>query len=469
MAANPTDRTSDSRAEIVQSARRLLHLLTERHPGAASDEATSHDMGVQQQGGGSSTAGRSSSLQMEMTRSFPGIFTKGRGKRRFPATTLIPGKKLKPLEVSFYLLPKQFDKSPTEQEKLIHMQAGLGPRTAHIDESTTHEELCDALKILYPKLGTITGGWLLYKSSGGWGSRKLSLVSPDHSGYIGRLLKAASRGGKNLYIAPIQEELNTSPLQLNDETFSSMAKAMCHKCRVDVPLQLLKDHISSCEVIDVNSNNDLPDSDSHPPENSMQSCPVCMEMFSIYSIEEHASTCGESSPIELTSGNTVSEEDQATDPGPSRTCANITEDWSTVSDPAVAASQCADHFLRIHAMESPLTLSMDIRKRPAEQDMALISFYKQTNVEWARPLKCKLEGDAAIGNGVTRFFFSTCMEKLKSGFHINFVLLKLLQVEWETSMHSHFQISPEMFNRIQVWTLAGPLQDIHRVVLKPLL
>ena len=43
------------------------------------------------------------------------------------------------------------------------------------------------------------------------------------------------------------------------------------------------------------------------------------------------------------------------------------------------------------------------------------------------------------------------------------------QVGWEASVHSHFQISPEMFNRVQVWALAGPLMDIHTVVPKPLL
>lgn len=98
---------------------------------------------------------------------------------------------------------------------------------------------------------------------------------------------------------------------------------------------------------------------------------------------------------------------------------------------------------------SPSLLSMDIRSL-AEQDMALISFYKQPNVEWGRPLNCKLEGcsninfqlskkifqvfplnvfcqtipcvtgDTAVGQGVTRLFFSTCMEKLRSGFCINF-------------------------------------------------
>lgn len=43
-------------------------------------------------------------------------------------------------------------------------------------------------------------------------------------------------------------------------------------------------------------------------------------------------------------------------------------------------------------MESPLRLTMDIRQSVADQDMALISFYKRPNVEWARPLECRLEG-----------------------------------------------------------------------------
>ena len=36
-------------------------------------------------------------------------------------------------------------------------------------------------------------------------------------------------------------------------------------------------------------------------------------------------------------------------------------------------------------------------------------------------------------------------------------------------MHSYFQVSPEMFDRVQVQALAGPLNDIQRLVPKPLL
>ena len=36
-------------------------------------------------------------------------------------------------------------------------------------------------------------------------------------------------------------------------------------------------------------------------------------------------------------------------------------------------------------------------------------------------------------------------------------------------LHSYFQVSPEMFDRVQVRTLAGPLKDIQRLVSKTLL
>lgn len=65
-------------------------------------------------------------------------------------------------------------------------------------------------------------------------------------------MKAASRGGKNLFIAPIQEELSTDSLQLNDEAFGRIPKATCQKCKVEVPLQLLTEHL-----IDVSSDDNL--------------------------------------------------------------------------------------------------------------------------------------------------------------------------------------------------------------------
>ena len=47
--------------------------------------------------------------------------------------------------------------------------------------------------------------------------------------------------------------------------------------------------------------------------------------------------------------------------------------------------------------------------------------------------------------------------------------LNLCQVGWGASLHSYFQVSPKMLDKVQVRALAGPLKEIQRLVSKPLL
>ncbi|XP_076733149.1 uncharacterized protein LOC101468782 isoform X1 [Maylandia zebra] len=388
--------------EIIRSARHLLQLLTSSNQTPAVAAAMNQNTREQSQGGqGTSLVNpERPSLQQEMTRSFPGIFSRGKGKRRFPATSLVPAKKPKPFEVVFYLLPKQMEKTPTEHEKYIHTQAGMGQRTAHLDESTTHEELRDALNDLFPKLKEVTGGWLLFKPGGGWGSRKLSLVPPADIGYTGTILKAASCGGKNVYIAPIQEELSNDPVPLSDESFRCMPKAKCQKCGIGVPLQLLSEHLKSCPPLEIPSESTVVNLDGDEPtekESPLQQCPVCTDMFHSDLIELHASSCGESSSRnEKGHEDTIIEEGLADMPGPSGTTCEVRDGWLTVLDSSKAIYECAKNALDMHEMESPLRLTMDIRQSVADQDMALISFYKRPNVEWARPLECRLEANSNV-------------------------------------------------------------------------
>ena len=51
----------------------------------------------------------------------------------------------------------------------------------------------------------------------------------------------------------------------------------------------------------------------------------------------------------------------------------------------------------------------------------------------------------------------------------NQCLFKVYSAEWGAWLHSYFQVSPELFGRVQVWALVGPLKEIQRLVLKPLL
>ena len=45
--------------------------------------------------------------------------------------------------------------------------------------------------------------------------------------------------------------------------------------------------------------------------------------------------------------------------------------------------------------------------------------------------------------------------------------LKLCQAAWGALLQGYFQVSPEMFDWVQIWALAVPLKDIQRLVLKP--
>lgn len=67
-------------------------------------------------------------------------------------------------------------------------------------------------------------------------------------------------------------------------------------------------------------------------------------------------------------------------------------EWQLIPDPIKAISQFRETQLSNHATQAPLNLHMDMRSTPEERDRALISFYKKTHVEWARPLNCRLEG-----------------------------------------------------------------------------
>ncbi|KAF0036245.1 hypothetical protein F2P81_011557 [Scophthalmus maximus] len=71
-------------------------------------------------------------------------------------------------------------------------------------------------------------------------------------------------------------------------------------------------------------------------------------------------------------------------------------DWRTVSDPKHAARLFSQDLLHRNKDSKCQFLSVDIRRDKEEQDRALVTFYKRDNVQWASPLQCKLQGNAAI-------------------------------------------------------------------------
>lgn len=68
-------------------------------------------------------------------------------------------------------------------------------------------------------------------------------------------------------------------------------------------------------------------------------------------------------------------------------------DLKTEPDENRAASLYTKKILRQHESRKPLFMTMDVRMYREDQDRDLLAFYKQTRIEWASPVKCKLEDD----------------------------------------------------------------------------
>lgn len=329
-----------------------------------------------------------------------------------------------------YVLPEPNQLTPKGSEELQLAHAGLGKRLLTLPDNLKHNEIVALLEEQYPKLKTLKGGWMFFKSTGGSGRRKLSIIPTDSEGYSTRLLKSASNNGKNtVFVLPLQETLSTEPLPYDSVEFAKMPQSQCITCGSQMPLQLLPLHVEGCRGT-------LPESESGPcldedcsvieqpvpcttgMEESLEVCPICLASYPSYVLPSHASTCGDgmdsaqpSVAASLPRGEEL--------PGPSVPHLAAVSTWENEADPQKACKLFREELLD-RCSECPrLSLSLNMFDTEEEQDSAFISFYKQTNVNWAAPFKCRLRGDAAVGEGVTRHVLSMAMQKLKTGFRLN--------------------------------------------------
>ncbi|KAJ8014562.1 hypothetical protein DPEC_G00041530 [Dallia pectoralis] len=81
-------------------------------------------------------------LQDEMTRSFPGFFSKRKGKKRFSPLQTTPGKpkvcNVKPFSLYVYLVNKGCTSIPSAGVELELSQAGLGKRSLTLTDEISH-------------------------------------------------------------------------------------------------------------------------------------------------------------------------------------------------------------------------------------------------------------------------------------------------------------------------------------------
>ncbi|XP_076864442.1 uncharacterized protein LOC143516617 [Brachyhypopomus gauderio] len=309
----------------------------------------------------------------------------------------------------------------------------IGIQVPELITRTLHNE--------YPKMINLTGGWLLYKATGGNGQRTLSVLTQGSQGYTAKMLKTSSNNGKHvLYIMPLQERLDTAPLPHDAWEFSKMPKSECKRCGTTMPLQLLVTHVQNCggsesENEEIQECQEPEDRSTECPDvyltecKPIDTCPVCGVQFPP-DMFAHASSCGESFDNERPSSPADHDVDEATavphqnqETSSNSTVTSIVTDnnaWKKGEDPQGAALLFRRQILQQYERSSPLTAIRDLGDSVLDRERSILTFYKAPKVNWASPLHCTLRGDAAVGDGVNRHFISLTMNTLQHGFRLNY-------------------------------------------------
>ncbi|KAJ8270952.1 hypothetical protein GJAV_G00121100 [Gymnothorax javanicus] len=216
-------------------------------------------------------------------------------------------------------------------------------------------KISEVLYYEYPKLQGLKGSWMFYKAAGRSGQRRLTVVSPQVEGYTTAQLKRASN------VVQTTKTVKT-------RTLTQMLSVSMY-----------------------NSSADDTDAAMTTKSTSSKDAEACLSISDV-------------------NGNTVA-------PSPPRTAASTSGDWKTVADPKRAVWLFTQEVLNNQNGSEENHFSVDLSKDQEEQDRSYANFYKRRNVEWASPLRCTLEGDAAVGLCVNRHVMSTMKLKLRTVFN----------------------------------------------------
>ncbi|CAB1437079.1 unnamed protein product [Pleuronectes platessa] len=261
----------------------------------------------------------------------------------------------------------------------------------------------------YPKLRQ-GGGFELLRIAGTTRSRNLNLIPCPNEGYNVKYLKDSQIGHAVLFIRPLQRSLDLEPECQPESMVGPPAK--CISCGEEFSFSEIKDHSDEC---------------MRPPQSSGEgevgteraSTSRSQDIF-VRTLRREESEPARASSSTCTmppQGDVPAPELIDLDPFGERSIS----DWKITTNAKEAARAYKEAILSQHASRKALSLIMDLGDSAEDRERAILSFYKMAHVEWACPLTCTLIGDPAIGDGVTRHFFSTIMQKLQNGFEINFV------------------------------------------------
>ncbi|XP_076829586.1 uncharacterized protein LOC143475590 isoform X1 [Brachyhypopomus gauderio] len=251
---------------------------------------------------------------------------------------------------------------------------------------------------VYPKLRE-GGGFELLKVAGSTRSRSLALLPCPNSGYTLVYLKdpATMIGQATIYIRPLQQDL---PFESEGARRASGPVISCLTCQRGVLFSEMKLHRENCKGTSIQ------ESDRDGEENQGEA-----NVREPDAVSDRIQVRPESAGTSVASAVVVADSEEFEHRAADR-------EWGLIENPVQASKVFKESLLGEHASGRPLKLKMDIRDTEEDRERALLSFYKEQR-EWACPLQCALDGDAAVGQGVVWYFLTTIISKLQFGFSLN--------------------------------------------------
>ncbi|CAL8342117.1 unnamed protein product [Arctogadus glacialis] len=251
----------------------------------------------------------------------------------------------------------------------------------------------------------------------------------------------------------------------------------CMFCGQAIDMASIQDHIDVCDISHQQSTSAAQtsaaqSSASTSAAQSSASTSAAQSSASTSAAQSSASTsAAQSSAAQSSASTTAAQTSVVSTSSTGRVSEICNEEWKLEPDAKAAAKMFQTHLLKDADQKPTLKLTLDMHVTEEDRERAIIGFYKQTNIDWTRPFEVQLKGDCAIGDGVKKYLFSLCLNKVQTGLHLHLVDLlwsrlwledcpDLDIVEIVSLLESQTVLTPENVDQVNHLALSWDLPNL---------
>ncbi|KAI7789827.1 uncharacterized protein LOC130549524 [Triplophysa rosa] len=307
-------------------------------------------------------------------------------------------------------------------EKIDLECSGLGEkRIVFPDKYCTSDDFKSVLLKEFPKLKE-GGGFELLRPYGATRTKTLQVIPCPSEGYTPHYLQdTIGLHTATVYVRPLQKDLDR---ESSEPKCGSGPPVQCIYCKETFSHAEIQDHVDKCILSAKEKAAEREKNGSSGGQNCDRQDIINVEdsdhVFedSCSSIQDHNEQVSERSQNSREQSHDLALEGTSNS-SVLKFGSEDTEDWRTEPDLNRAGYIFRRSILQEVEDQPDLVAKMDLLKSPEEREREILTFYKHTVTNWARPLSVLLMGDSAIGDGVKRHFLSFVMSRDQYGFDLN--------------------------------------------------